>query len=262
MIFIIFFLISKTNEFNSINILLNIETEDPSEDTFLHYYIDYGKIPYSSNIEKRQIIFKSQANIVIPNYSNISKNDEQYFIYFRFNTTLSKLSAKIVYENIIYLEDQTYIILKPGINNIKFTRDIDHYLNITKFNKNNNSKANYTIYKDEKVIEHNIINETDNIIYIEEPSYRENIKLRIENDDEILLKMSQVYFDDFSIILHNKSINIKQIENILRIKFNTTNYKARLEYHIALIEKEDNINPLYILKKFYENIYIHLEKNL
>ena len=65
------------------------------------------------------------------------------------------------------MEDQTYIILKPGINTIKFIRNIDHYLNITKFNKDNNSKASYTIYKDEKVIEYNIINDTDNILFIE-----------------------------------------------------------------------------------------------
>ena len=252
-------MIPKTNEFNSINILLNIETEDPLEDAFLDYYMDFGKIPYSSNIEKKQIIIgnQNQANLVIPNYSNISKNDEQYFIYFRFNTTLSKISAKIFYENIIYLEEQSYIILKPGVNNITFIRKINHYLNITKFNKNKNSNANYTIYKDEQIIEQNIINETDNIIYIAKPTYREIIKLQIINDDEILLRVSQVYFEDFSIISYNKTMNVELLGNILRIKFNTTNYKARLEYQIALIEKEDNINPLSIHKIFYENNLIY-----
>jgi hypothetical protein len=130
-----FFFLPKKNEFNSINILLTIEAQNPTEYAYLNYYIDYGIIPYSRNIGKRKIIFKNQANLVIPNYANLSKDDEKYFIYFRFNTTLSKLSAKIIYENIIYLDDQTYIILKPGINNIKFIRNIDHYLNITKFNK-------------------------------------------------------------------------------------------------------------------------------
>ena len=252
-----FFFLPKNNEFNSINILLTIEAQNPTEYAYLNYYIDYGIIPYSRNIGKRKIIFKNQANLVIPNYANLSKDDEQYFIYFRFNTTLSKLSAKIIYENIIYLDDQTYIILKPGINNIKFIRNIDHYLNITKFNKDINSKAFYTIYKDEQIIEHNIINGTDNIIFIEKPSYRENIKLRIENDDEILLRVSQAIFEDYSIIIYNKNMDMKQIGNILRIKFNTTNYKARLEYQIALIEKEDNINPLSIHKKFYENNLIY-----
>ena len=69
--------------------------------------------------------------------------------------------------------------------------------------------------------------------------------------------MSPEYFDDFSIILYNKYMDIKQIENILRVKFNTTNYKSRLEYQIALIEKEDNIDPLKIHKKFYENNLIY-----
>ena len=100
-----FFLVPKKNEFNSINILLTIVNEYSKEPVFLHYYIDYGIIPYSRNIEKRQIIIQKIANLVIPNYANLSKDDEKYFIYFRFNTTLSKLSAKIIYENIIYLED-------------------------------------------------------------------------------------------------------------------------------------------------------------
>ena len=111
-----FFFIPKKNRFNSINILLKIENLDTIYPAFLYYYIDYGIIPYSRNIEKRQIIFKKEANIVIPNYANNSRDNETYFIYFRFNTTLSKLSANIIYENIIYLEDQTYIILEPGIN--------------------------------------------------------------------------------------------------------------------------------------------------
>ena len=252
-----FFLIPKKNKFNSINILLTMENEVPNEPVFLHYYIDYGIIPFSRNIEKKQITIKNEANLVIPNYANISKDEEKYFIYFRANTTLSKLNVKITYENIIYLDEQTYIILKPGNNIIKFKRNIDHYLNLTKFNKFKNSKAFYTIYKDEKVIEHNIINDTDNILCIEEPSYRENIKLKIENDDDILLRVSPEYFEDLSFISYNKKLDIKQIGNILRIKFNTTNYKSRLEYQIGLIEKEENIDPLAIHKKFYENNLIY-----
>ena len=37
------------------------------------------------------------------------------------------------------------------------------------------------------------------------------------------------------------------------VKFNTTNYISRLEYHIGLIEKEEKIDPLIIHTKFYEN---------
>ena len=162
--------------------------------------------------------------------TNNSNYNETYFIYFRFNTTLSKLNIKIIYENIIYLDDQTYIILEPGINIIKFIRNIDHYLNITKFNKNKEGSSSYTIYKDEKVIEHNIINDTDNIIYIEESVYRENIKLKIENNVKILVRVSPEKFEDFSIISYDTNVDIRQIENILSVKFNITNYKSRLEY--------------------------------
>ena len=252
-----FFFIPKKNRFNSINILLEIENKDTIDPAFLHYYIDYGIIPYSRNIEKRQIIFKKEVNLVIPNYANISKDNETYFIYFRFNTTLSKLNAKISYENIIYLEDQTYIIIEPGINIIKFSRNIDHYLNLTKFNINKEGTSSYTIYKDEKAMEHNIINDTNNIIYIKRPIYRENIKLKIENDVKILVRVSPEKFEDFSIISYDTNVDIRQIENILSVKFNTTNYKSRLEYQIALIEKEENIDPLIIHQKFYDNNLIY-----
>ena len=43
----------------------------------------------------------------------------------------------------------------------------------------------------------------------------------------------------------------------MRIKFNTTNYNSKLEYQIALIEKEDNIDPILIHKKFFENDLIY-----
>ena len=64
------------------------------------------------------------------------------------------------------------MILKPGINIIKFLNNIDHYLNLTKINKNKNSNSSYTIFKNEIVIKKNILNDTDNVLYIEEPSYR------------------------------------------------------------------------------------------
>ena len=252
-----FFFVPKKNEFNSINILLTIENEDTLDPAFLTYYIDYGIIPYSRNIERRLIIFKKEANLVISNYANNSKDNETYFIYFRFNTTLSKLNAKIIYENIIYLDDQTYIILEPGINIIKFVRNIDHYLNITKFYKKKEDRSSYTIYKDDKILEHNNINDTDNIIYIKEPAYRENIKIKIENNVKILVRVSTEKFEDFSVISYDTNVDIRQIENILNIKFNTTNYKSRLEYHIALIENQESIEPLIIHQKFYDNDLIY-----
>ena len=54
-------------------------------------------------------------------------------------------------------------------------------------------------------------------------------------------------------VQYNKSIDIKQIGNILRIKFNTTNYKSKLEYQLALIDEEYNIKPFSVHEKFYEN---------
>ena len=70
-------------------------------------------------------ILKNETNIIIPNYSNYSKEKEKYFIFFKF-----KLNAKVIYENIIYLEDQTSLILRSGIHTIKFLNDIDHYINL------------------------------------------------------------------------------------------------------------------------------------
>jgi len=42
------------------------------------------------------------------NYSDLLNDNKTYFIYFIFNTSISILNEKIIYENIIYLEDQTY----------------------------------------------------------------------------------------------------------------------------------------------------------
>ena len=252
-----FFYVPKQNEFNSMNILLTIENEENDYPISIIYYIDYGIIPYSRNIEKNRIIIKNVTNLNIPNYSNFSKDNETYFIYFRFNATISKLKAKITYENIIYLEDQSYIILKPGINILKFIRDIDHYLKMTKINKNENSKSFYTIYKNEIIIEKKNINNTDNIIFIEEPSYKENIKLKIENEEEILLQVSSENFDDFSFISYDKNLDIEQIDNLLRIKFNTTNYNSKIEYQIALVNNTNDIDPISIHKIFQENNLIY-----
>ena len=41
------------------------------------------------------------------------------------------------------------------------------------------------------------------------------------------------------------------------IIFNTTNYKSKLEYQVALIDEENNLEPTSIHKKFYENNLIY-----
>ena len=251
-----FFFVPKKNDFNSINIILTLDNKSDNYPIYIYYYVEYCIIPYSRNIEKKRILIKNETNIIIPNYSKYSKENEQYFIFFKFNKTISKLNAKVIYENIIYVDDQTELILKPGVQIIKFERDIDYYLNITKFKKNKN-KSFYSIYKNGETIEKNELSDSENIIYIQEPFYKENIKLKIENEDDILLRVSSEYFQDFSYILYDKNIDIKQVENNLIIKFNTTNYNTKLEYDIALINQEDNIEPFSIHQKFLENNFIY-----
>ena len=57
----------------------------------------------------------------------------------------------------------------------------------------------------------NKISDSENMIYIEEPSSNENIKLKIENDKDILLRVSSEYFQDFTSIFYNTNLNIEQI---------------------------------------------------
>ena len=250
-----FFFVPKRNDSNSIKFILTLENKPINYPIFFIYYIEYGIIPYSRNIDKNEIYTRNETNIIIPNYSKFTKENEKYFLFFNFNTTISKIKMKVTYENIIYLEDQAYIFLKPGINIIKFKNNINHYLNITKFN--NNTKTQYSLYKNEILIEKYEINNIYKIIYVKEPSYNENIKIKIKNEYDILLQVSKEKFLDFSMVQYNKSIDIKQIGNILRIKFNTTNYKSKLEYQLALIDEEYNLKPFSIHKKFYENNLIY-----
>jgi len=251
-----FFFVPTKNDFNSINFLLTLDYKPNNYPVYITYYIEYGTIPYSRNIQKKHILITNETNIIIPNYSNFSKGNEKYFLFFKFNTTISKLNSKIVYENIIYLDDQLYLFLKSGIHTIKFTRDIDYYLNLTKFNKNKDNSF-YIIYKNERNVEKQKISDSGNIIYIPEPSYNENIKLKIENEDDVFLCVSSENFQDFSSITYNTNLDIEQIENILIIKFNSTNYNSKLEYQIALIDEEDNLDPISIHKKFLDNDLIY-----
>ena len=57
----------------------------------------------------------------------------------------------------------------------------------------------------------NKISDSENMIYIEEPSYNENIKLKIENEKDIVLRVSSVYFQDFTSIFYNTNLNIEQV---------------------------------------------------
>ena len=252
-----FFFVPKKYDFNSINILITFDYKQDDYPIYFVYYIEYGIIPYSRNIEKKRIFLSNSTNIIIPNFSNYSIDNEKYFIFFKFNTTISKIKAHIIYENIIYLDDKTYLFLKSGIHNIKVTRNKDHYLNITKINDHNEDNSYYSIYKNEKRIETHKISDKNNMIYIQEPSYNENIKLKIENDVNILLSISSEYFQNFSSISYNTNLNIKQNGNILDITFNSTNFNSKLEYYIALIEEEDKITPILIHEKFFENDLIY-----
>ena len=51
-----FFFVPKKNGFNSINILLTLENKSIKYPVYFIYYIDYGIIPYSRNIDKKKYL--------------------------------------------------------------------------------------------------------------------------------------------------------------------------------------------------------------
>lgn len=237
-----FFYIPKKNVYNSINILLNLDYTPNDYPVYFTYYIEYGIIPYSRNIEKNHVLIKNETNIIIPNFSNYSNDKEKFYIFFYFNATISKLTAKVIYENIISLDEQAHIILKPGIHFIKFKKDRAYYLNITKLNNYKNN-ISYTIYKNNKMSEK--ISDSNSLIYLQEPSYNENEKIKIENKEDILLCTSTEKFQNLSAILLNKSFEVVELENSFKIKFNKIiNYKLKIEYYISLVKKIEGINQI------------------
>ena len=237
-----FFFVPKKNVYNSINILLNLDYTPNDYPVYFTYYIEFGIIPYSRNLEKNHIFIKNETNIIIPNFSNHSTDNEKFYIFFYFNATISKLNAKVIYENIIYLDEQAHIILKPGTHFIKFKKDRAYYLNITKLNNDKNN-ISYTIYKNNKLFKK--MSDSNSLIYLQEPSYNENEKIKIENKEDILLCTSTENFHNLSGILSNKYFEVVELENSFKIKFNNIiNYKSKIEYYISLVKKIERINQI------------------
>ena len=103
-------------------------------------------------------------------------------------------------------------ISKSGVCSTIFTRKIDYYLYITKFNRNNNN-CFYLIYTNKKIHDNEITIQVF-IVYIKEPSYNANIKLKIKCSNELLIFIFSINFQDFSFI---KNIDIEINQTIMNI---------------------------------------------
>ena len=68
--------------------------------------------------------------------------------------------------------------------------------------------------------------------------------------------ISEGYFYNLNNIFIDKNVYVEQNENILKIKFNTTTYNAKLEYFIALIDYIDDINPISFHNIIFGNNFI------
>ena len=250
------FIVPKKNDYNSINILITLDYIPNIYPVYFYYYIDYGIIPYSNIKEKKFIIITNKTNIIIPNFSKYSKENEKFFIFFYFNTTISNLNIKMTYENILNLDSKDHIIFKSGKHILKFINKNDYYLNLTK-SDNNKDDAIVSVCKNEDCINYSNKSDPKNLIQIKEASYNENLLIKIENSQNILLCVSPNYFYNLSDIIHDDSIYVEQNENILIVKFNTTSYNAKLEYYIALIDKNDDITPISYHDFIFNNNYIY-----
>lgn len=82
------------------------------------------------------------------------------------------------------------------------------------------------------------------ILYILLYLYDSNIRLRIENEKDILFSLSSTFFYDLSMIAYDTNIIIKQFEKILNIKFNTSNYESKIEYNIMIFENNNNFKNI------------------
>ena len=251
-----FFFIPDENNYNLINIFFS-RNDYVNETILLTYYIEYGIIPYSKNIQKKTIAFKDTAYIEIINYKQNFSENEMHFIYFYFDDVISNLKANIIYENAITLEEGNSLIIPSGINQIKLGMSKNNYINITKIN--NESPFVYSIFRNGKCNENESnIRLAKNSFYFNKSKHDEIIKLKIENEEDILLSMSRDYFDDLSMIINDKTISINQNETILNIKFNATSYESKIEYYIAINESNKEINNTILIHKIInENLFIY-----
>ena len=250
-----FFFMPNIDNYNSINInMLNKDFVNNNKSIFFEYNIDYNIIPYSKNIEKSYKIFEEKVNIIVPNYPQ--NYDENYFIYFNFESNISKLEITINYENIISMEEKDSIIfINAGTNILQLENHQNYYIYILKSNESD--LISYSIYRNDlsNDLEQNLILNSD-YIYINSTSYEENIKIKIENKGDIFFSFSSAPFYDFSGISYDTEIYMDYEDNILNIKFNTTNYETKIEYFVVITDNLDNnINNIsnYLYHKIINN---------
>lgn len=236
-----FFFIPYENNYNSINIhISNKDFVHINESKLFINYIDYDIIPFSKNIKKEYIKFEENVYINVPNYKQNNSSKEKYYIYFNFVKSISDIEINIEYNNIIKIYGNEYnIIIPSGKSLLQFENQENYYIKIIK--KNNNSNIIYSILRNDisKSKEKNIILNSDNI-YFNSTSYNEDIKLKIENEDDIVFLLSSSSFYDLNMLIYDKNIYIEKRENLINIEFNTTSYESKLEYYI-IINKNQNI---------------------
>ena len=244
-----FFFIPNENNYNSINIhISNKDFVNTNKSKLCINYIDYDRIPFSKNIKKKYIKLEENVYINVPNYKQNYSGKEKYYIYFNFLKNISNIEINIVYDNIIKIDGNEFnIIIPSGKNLLQLENQENYYIKIIK--KNNHSNIIYSILRNDisKPEEENIILNSD-YIYFNSTSYNEDIKLKIENDDDIVFLLSSNLFYDLNMIIFDKNIYIEKNENIIDIKFNTTSYESKLEYYII-------INKNYNIENYTEFLY-------
>ena len=241
-----FIFIPNENQLNSFNLLLtNPNYLLNNKSISFIYFINHNTVPYSRIISRHYIEFKESIGISLPNYIQNHINNKEYFIYFIFSEIISNIEVTVNYENIISLEESdNSMIIPSGTNIIQLEKLQNYYINIV-IDENTNSKKNIKY----SIIRNGIINEGErditldsDTIYFSRASNDKNIKIKIESNENIFIALSSETFNDFNMITYDKSILVNQIENILNIKFNTTEYESNIEYNIAIIEDNNTIN--------------------
>ena len=240
-----FFFIPEDNNYNYMNIyILNNDYLNNNESIFFTYHTDLNVLPFSRKIEKKYIYFGESINITIPNFKQNLTNKEIYYIYFNFGKIVSNINFYITYENIIILEDkETSFIIESGINILQLYDQENYYFNLIK--SNINDSLVYSIYRN------NLCNEEEkdiimeaNMISLSKTSINENIRIKIENQDDIFISISSELFYDLDMIIYDNIIYIEQLDNSINIKFNTTSYESKIEYYIIIDKDNNNITNL------------------
>ena len=261
-----FFFIPNNNKYNSINILVNNKDfENYNNSILIEYRINNNIIPFSSIIEKNYINVENSSNIIVPNYKQNKTFDEKYFIYFKIYKNISNLEINITYENIITLENkENSLILPSGINILQLDNQQNYYINILKSNIEDN--LTYSIFRNyiSNNNETNIELQSDNIYFYRNSSY-DDMRIQIKNKEEILFSLSPSLFYDLSMVIYDTKIQINQQENVVNIKFNTTDYLSKIEYDIIIFENDNitnntnitNITNYLYHKKISDNFYIY-----